>query len=46
VFGDSAQIVGFGLASVIAFLIITVLHVILGELAPKSAAIARTGRWR
>jgi CBS domain containing-hemolysin-like protein len=43
VLGDSAQIVGFGLASAIAFLIITVLHVVLGELAPKSAAIARTG---
>jgi CBS domain containing-hemolysin-like protein len=43
VFGDSATIVGFGLASAIAFGIITVLHVVLGELAPKSAAIARTG---
>jgi CBS domain containing-hemolysin-like protein len=42
VFGDAATIVGFGLASVIAFLVITVLHVVLGELAPKSAAIART----
>jgi CBS domain containing-hemolysin-like protein len=41
--GDSAEIVGFGLASAIAFLVITVLHVVLGELAPKSAAIARTG---
>ena len=41
--GDSASIVGFGLASLIAFLIITMLHVVLGELAPKSAAIARTG---
>jgi CBS domain containing-hemolysin-like protein len=40
--GDNAQIVGFGLASAIAFLIITMLHVVLGELAPKSAAIART----
>jgi CBS domain containing-hemolysin-like protein len=43
VLGDSARIVGFGLASAIAFLVITVLHVVLGELAPKSAAIARTG---
>jgi CBS domain containing-hemolysin-like protein len=42
-FGDGAEIVGFGLASLIAFLVITVLHVVLGELAPKSAAIARTG---
>jgi CBS domain containing-hemolysin-like protein len=41
--GDDARIVGFGLASAIAFLIITVLHVVLGELAPKSAAISRTG---
>ena len=41
--GDGAQIVGFGLASVVAFLVITVLHVVLGELAPKSAAISRTG---
>ena len=42
VFGDDARILGFGLASVIAFSIITVLHVVLGELAPKSGAIART----
>jgi CBS domain containing-hemolysin-like protein len=41
--GDSVEIVGFGLASAIAFLVITVLHVVLGELAPKSAAISRTG---
>src|SRR5919109_3677622 len=41
--GDGARIAGFGLASAIAFLVITVLHVVLGELAPKSAAIARTG---
>jgi CBS domain containing-hemolysin-like protein len=42
VFGDSTRIVGFGVASAIAFLTITVLHIVLGELAPKSAAIART----
>jgi magnesium and cobalt exporter, CNNM family len=42
VFGDGATIIGFGVASAIAFLTITVLHVVLGELAPKSAAIART----
>jgi CBS domain containing-hemolysin-like protein len=42
VFGDSARVLGFGLASAIAFTIITVMHVVLGELAPKSAAIART----
>jgi CBS domain containing-hemolysin-like protein len=44
VFGDNTRIAGFGLASVVAFSIITVAHVVLGELAPKSAAIARTGR--
>ena len=43
VLGDGASVAGFGLASAIAFLVITVLHVVLGELAPKSAAIARTG---
>jgi magnesium and cobalt exporter, CNNM family len=42
VFGDAARIAGFGVASAIAFLTITILHVVLGELAPKSAAIART----
>jgi CBS domain containing-hemolysin-like protein len=42
IFGEEARIVGFGLASAVAFLIITVAHVVLGELAPKSAAIART----
>jgi CBS domain containing-hemolysin-like protein len=41
-FGDNARILSFGLASAIAFSIITVLHVVIGELAPKSAAIART----
>jgi CBS domain containing-hemolysin-like protein len=40
--GDSARVVGFGLASVAAFAIITTLHVVVGELAPKSAAISRT----
>lgn len=43
IFGDGTQIVGFGLASLVAFSIITVAHVVLGELAPKSAAISRTG---
>src|SRR5215207_496103 len=43
VFGDHASIAGFGVASALAFAIITVAHVVLGELAPKSAAIARTG---
>ena len=40
--GDAAKIAGIGLASALAFLIITTLHVVVGELAPKSAAIART----
>lgn len=44
IFGEEARVAGLGLASVGAFLIITVAHVVLGELAPKSAAIARTGR--
>jgi CBS domain containing-hemolysin-like protein len=43
VLGDHASIAGLGLASAVAFSIITVAHVVLGELAPKSAAIARTG---
>jgi CBS domain containing-hemolysin-like protein len=40
--GDSAEIAGIGIASAISFLLITMLHVTVGELAPKSAAIART----
>ena len=40
--GDAATIAGFGIATLIAFLIITTLHVVLGELAPKSLAISRT----
>jgi CBS domain containing-hemolysin-like protein len=40
--GDAAQVGGIGLASALAFAIITTLHVVVGELAPKSAAIART----
>ena len=42
VLGDAATIGGFGLASLVAFLVITTLHVVLGELSPKSLAIART----
>jgi CBS domain containing-hemolysin-like protein len=42
VLGDAATIGGFGLAAAVAFLIITTLHVVVGELAPKSLAIART----
>jgi CBS domain containing-hemolysin-like protein len=40
--GDAAGVAGIGLASALAFAIITTLHVVVGELAPKSAAIART----
>ncbi|HEU4943850.1 MAG TPA: CNNM domain-containing protein, partial [Solirubrobacterales bacterium] len=42
ILGDAATIAGFGLASIVAFLIITTLHVVIGELSPKSLAIART----
>jgi CBS domain containing-hemolysin-like protein len=42
VLGDSAEIAGFGIATLLAFAIITTLHVVVGELAPKSAAISRT----
>lgn len=44
VLGESARIGSVGLAGVLAFGLITMLHVIVGELAPKSAAIARTDR--
>jgi CBS domain containing-hemolysin-like protein len=40
--GDAAQVAGIGVASALAFALITMLHVVVGELAPKSAAIART----
>lgn len=40
--GESAIFGSIGLASIFAFTIITALHVIVGELAPKSAAIAKT----
>jgi CBS domain containing-hemolysin-like protein len=42
IFGESATIAGIGVASAIAFSIITLLHVVVGELAPKSLAISRT----
>ena len=41
-FGEGAAVVGIGLASAISFGIITLLHVVVGELAPKSLAISRT----
>jgi magnesium and cobalt exporter, CNNM family len=40
--GDAAEVAGIGLASALSFALITTLHVVIGELAPKSAAIART----
>lgn len=42
VLGKGASVAGFGLAATGAFVIITVLHVVVGELAPKSMAISRT----
>src|SRR5215207_7172548 len=42
ILGDTASIAGFGLASIVAFGIITTLHVVVGELSPKSLAIARS----
>jgi CBS domain containing-hemolysin-like protein len=42
--GDNAELVGIGLASALAFGLITLLHVVVGELAPKSLAIARNER--
>ena len=40
--GEDAAIASIGLAAGLAFFVITLLHVVVGELAPKSAAIART----
>ncbi|MDQ4026337.1 MAG: hemolysin family protein, partial [Actinomycetota bacterium] len=40
--GADAAIASVGLAAGLAFFVITMLHVVVGELAPKSAAIART----
>ena len=44
VFGDDTKIFSFGLASIVAFAIITTAHVVVGELSPKSFAISRTER--
>jgi len=44
IFGEGATVLGISIASAIAFSIITLLHVVVGELAPKSLAIARTQR--
>ena len=42
ILGSIAGGVAVGLSLVLAFAIVTMLHVVLGELAPKSLAIART----
>ncbi len=42
--GDTTRIFSIGLATIVGFLIITTLHVVVGELAPKSLAIGRTER--
>ena len=44
VLGEDAELASIGLAAALAFSIITLLHVVVGELAPKSLAIARTDR--
>ena len=40
--GAEAEVAGVALAAALAFGLITVLHVVVGELAPKSVAISRT----
>jgi CBS domain containing-hemolysin-like protein len=40
--GDDTRIFSIGLATIVGFTIITTLHVVVGELSPKSLAIART----
>ena len=44
ILGSIAGGVALGLSFILAFAIVTMLHVVLGELAPKSLAIARTTR--
>jgi CBS domain containing-hemolysin-like protein len=41
VFGEATRILSIPLAGAVAFAIITLLHVVVGELSPKSLAIAR-----
>jgi CBS domain containing-hemolysin-like protein len=42
--GPYADVGGIGVAGVLAFGFITLMHVVAGEISPKSLAIARTGR--
>ena len=42
VLGADAEVAGVAVAAALAFALITVLHVVAGELAPKSVAISRT----
>jgi CBS domain containing-hemolysin-like protein len=42
VLGADAEVGGIAVAAALAFGLITVLHVVVGELAPKSVAISRT----
>jgi CBS domain containing-hemolysin-like protein len=42
VLGGGASVAGVGIAGALAFGLITLLHVVLGELSPKSVAISRT----
>jgi CBS domain containing-hemolysin-like protein len=42
VLGAEAHVAGIAVAAALAFALITVMHVVVGELAPKSVAISRT----
>jgi magnesium and cobalt exporter, CNNM family len=42
ILGPGAEVAGIAVAAALAFALITVLHVVVGELAPKSVAISRT----
>jgi CBS domain containing-hemolysin-like protein len=41
-FGENAEVASVAVSAALAFGIVTLLHVVVGELAPKSFAIART----
>jgi CBS domain containing-hemolysin-like protein len=42
--GENAEVASVAVSAALAFGIVTLLHVVVGELAPKSFAIARTAR--